>query len=276
MKIIFFILIIIVEILLSGCNKNVNPLIPDIKDDSLNTVIIDNYLSGKVVDMVFFPIYNLSKAKIEIKSLSYKDSAFTDINGFFSLKNIPPNIYEILISKQDYDTLKNYIIIENGDSIFINYELKISYEFVDGRVATGFKDTVSVSSVFHLFDSLGLKIEKLNGFIYESKISTDSVGYVRNILASKSYLKVTNYNVSAIEGAIRIFCSFVNLDKNNFEDWLVTQNELKLFHKDKDGGTQRGYIEVPIGEEIRWARELRKYNIFRYIVLDYYIPGDLF
>ena len=258
MKVRVYITLIISAYFFNFCEKTDNPVINEPSEI---------YFGGYIVDMIDYPIYNIPDVKVKITSNSYIDSTTTNNTGYFGFQKIHPNYYQVLITKNGYDTIQVDRYLASVDSINIVFELRKNTGFREGKVIVGFFDTVSVNILFPLIDSLGLIIEKLNGFVYKSSISIDSLDYVRRILSSKSYLVVTNYTVYNFSGTITSVCPFINLDKNKFNDWMTTQNDLRFVHVDYS--YKNGDLDVPAGEEIKWARELRQYTIFRYIGLDY-------
>ena len=245
-----------------ACNKNpVNFTAGPDLPGSLNGTIADKYL---------YPIWPISNARVRIISASVLDSATTDSSGKFQFLQLPDGNYTLTVTAAAYDTVSTTILIEKTDPLTVSIELSPVYRYEAGTVLAGFKDSITVDSVFHLFSSLGLTIRRLNGFDHQSNLPADSLPMVREVLKSKPYLNETDYTVFAYNGVIKIVGGFNNLDSTKVADWCDTGTRLKI--SSVPSPYRDGEIHTQDGQEIVWVRSLRGYPMIRWLELNYYIP----
>lgn len=255
---------IIILLILLGCNKNL--IISPDNTNSYGSVV------GIITDRYCYPISPVPNARVSIRSASYSDSTHTDSSGAFKFVLLRNGVYTLEAVADIYDTLDTTFTMRNADTLSVSLELPLIYEYELGTVLAGFQDTATVTYVFQLCSNLGLSIKKLKGFDHKSKISVDSLSFVRTILQSKNYLVVTDYTVFSYGGAIWYVGGFRNLDSVKVADWIRTQNQLKFISVSSP--YRDGNIQTQEGQEVVWIRALRNYPVIRWLTLNYLIPID--
>ncbi len=242
---------------------------PELRDKKIE-------FSGKIIDLVAYPVIGIENALVKMKSQNINVSVFTDKRGYFYFGNLPNENYELQIVKSAYDTLREDIKF-SADSLFKDFrvfEINTIYDYSEGIIALGFNDTSTVEHIYTIINSLNLKIQRLNGFIYTSLLPIDSLDYVRSFLSTKSYLWITNENTIYVsQNSIKVYCTFIEFDEAAISDWFITKEKLQL--NSINTKYRDGIIEVPINEEIKWARAFREYMELRWITLDYFFIKPL-
>jgi len=142
----------------------------------------------------------------------------------------------------------------------------------DGVVSCLIQDTTSIRTAFNFFNSLGLSINYLGDFGHIAVAGRDSLAYYTDTLTKKKYLtfpkftviKNTYTQISQRDSVIALYLIFNNLSQTELNDWFNSIKSLKIFEIPslimigKDG-----LINVPIGKEDYYVKQLPQYPIIR-------------
>ena len=247
-------------LLVSGCTKN--PV-------SYSSGSKGSFM-GTVTAKYFYPVREISSARVFVNSSLISDSALTDSNGSFQFPELPPGHYSVNITADTYDPVDTTIEVVSDEAKTLAIEMPLIYRYELGTVLVGFKDSTTVESAFELFSSLNLTVKSLMGFDHQSNLPTDSLSFVRSALESKPYLTETDYTIFVADGVIRIVGGFNNLDSAKMADWERTKTQLEIVSV--PSSYRDGNIQTESGQEIFWVCHLSNYQIVKWLVLDYYVP----
>lgn len=247
----------------------------DSKPVVTDTTLENNVISGKIFTDEVYPTYFISKALITLANDSLQFQTSSDDFGTYVIENIPTGNFKLNVISAEYDTAEIDLSFTGADTLDMDFNLHIIYDFAPGTVLMGILDSTSFNQVFIYSDSIGFPILRMNGFTYRTDlVPIDSANKILDILNHKSYLnKEPSHPVlSANEGKATVTVyNFFNMGKGEFLDWLSTRENLGIHFinmRSKDIE-----ISVPIDEELFWLRQFKKYKIVRWLTLDYHIPG---
>ncbi|WP_139925615.1 hypothetical protein [Hymenobacter sp. DG01] len=143
-------------------------------------------------------------------------------------------------------------------------------DFVPGQVAVGTQDATTIPQVFTLVNARSLSIAYLFPARYGSTLPADSLDYLRQQLATKSYANAPDWPVqiarNAQTNAVQLTVRLVDMTAPNQQDWLTTVQQLQLRELP---GSKSFMLRVPVGEEKRWVAELQQNAALRWAELNH-------
>lgn len=147
--------------------------------------------------------------------------------------------------------------------------------YVPGELILGFKSGTSSTALFDLSNSYGHRVESIRSLSFTSDLPPDSLGYVLDVLKSKSYTTdgVSTYSSGYLHYQTQVITLSVKLfgmqNRAYQEDWLRTVEVLKLKENlSVNGGVALTY--VPPGTEARWKETLERHSAVEWVELNYY------
>jgi hypothetical protein len=129
-------------------------------------------------------------------------------------------------------------------------------------LSVGFVKNARVKSAFDLVNKFKLRITRVYGILYVSKLPADSFDYVAGILKTKPYLytdrthihKDGDVYIDMNTGKITVVYLTNVMDEISQTDWAITAGKLKL---EEQPSLKSFLLEVPYGEEIYWRDKFR-------------------
>jgi len=108
-----------------------------------------------------------------------------------------------------------------------------------------------------------LRITRVYGILYVSKLPADSIDYVTGILKTKPYLyndrthihKDGDVYIDMNTGKITVVYLTNVMDEISQTDWAITAGKLKL---EEQPSLKSFLLEVPYGKEIYWRDKFRQ------------------
>jgi hypothetical protein len=147
--------------------------------------------------------------------------------------------------------------------------------FVQGELVVGFNDSASFADTYIFLDSLGLSIQKLQGYYYAIKVDQDSLVYYQNLILSKPYARIGGQvPIFRFEDSLISVCMvFSNFYQKEAIDWFIFLSEYHIYEIASRKGTigKSGIINVPIGKEYEYFDIIKNASIIKYVVPNYYI-----
>jgi hypothetical protein len=143
--------------------------------------------------------------------------------------------------------------------------------FVAGDVLVGIRAEVSIDQVFDLMNEKGVTIDMMSGFFTYSLLPNDSLDYINNQLATKSYLNQRGWNSqvgSIVEDRIRLTTFFFEMDLPAQTDWLETMEKSQL--KDLEAETKSVLVKVTPGTEFEWIEFFKSHPYVTWTELNEY------
>jgi hypothetical protein len=144
--------------------------------------------------------------------------------------------------------------------------------FVPGDVAVGIKPEVEIGQVFNLMNEKMVTIDMMSGFFTYSLLPPDSVDYINNQLAGKSYFNQRGWSDQRsfiADSQIKLTTFFFDMDLAAQTDWLETMEKLQL--KDLHGETKNLLIKVAPGTEKAWIRFFESHPFVTWAHLNEYV-----
>jgi hypothetical protein len=134
--------------------------------------------------------------------------------------------------------------------------------FVPGMLSVGFAKNARLKSAFDLMNKYHLRIVRVYGILYVSKLPADSIDYVVDMLKIKPYLysdrthihKDGDVYLDVNTGKITVIYLTNVMDEISQTDWFITAGLLKL---EEQPSLKSFLLEVPFGEEIYWRDKLK-------------------
>lgn len=153
-----------------------------------------------------------------------------------------------------------------------NIAPKENKEYKEGLLIVEKEPEAALGVFFGLINSFNFPVNRMSGQYYVSQLPPDSLPYVNQTLATKSYLNKAGWSggpAYMAKGKIHLFPWFYKMDKESQQDWLSTIELLQL--NEDTTHQQYFFIEVPKGMEEHWRDELRKEEIVASANLVYYV-----
>lgn len=270
---------IYVVILLSvvSCNKNDLPVSVTDTDNSLlrsNSSMI----LGRIFTEEVYPTYFIQGAAITLKGDTSKFQTVTNDSGKYVINYIPNGNFLITVASVGYDTVKKDITLTGVDTIRIDFNLHIKYNFEPGIVLMGIVDSASFRSVFNFDDTIGFPLPQMTGFEHTTNlISLDSANQIYNLLFEKPYLNKYGSQPKVIEigdsARVTVY-NFFDMSREEFLDWFSVRDSLGIFYVNNPNKYIQ--IKVPTGDEKYWLNQFKKSKLTRWLTLNYYVQGTFF
>ena len=130
-----------------------------------------------------------------------------------------------------------------------------------------------MQSVFTLTNSLNLTIINIDGYVYKSPFTKDSIASLTTYLNTKKYIDTFQFKagvVFTVYGYTAIECRYQYMDITAQNDWINTMQELNLTEVIPTSDTMKdAFVNVPIGQEQALMDILRKDPIVSWVDLNY-------
>ena len=168
----------------------------------------------------------------------------------------------ITVASVGYDTVKKDITLTGVDTIRIDFNLHIKYNFEPGIVLMGIVDSASFRSVFNFDDTIGFPLPQMTGFEHTTNlISLDSANQIYNLLFEKPYLNKYGSQPKVIEigdsARVTVY-NFFDMSREKFLDWFSVRDSLGIFYVNNPNKYIQ--IKVPTGDEKYWLNQFKKSN----------------
>ncbi|OIP57078.1 MAG: hypothetical protein AUK34_10265 [Ignavibacteria bacterium CG2_30_36_16] len=144
-----------------------------------------------------------------------------------------------------------------------------SLDYVQGEVAFGLKDSVTLEEVANCVYSLdNISIDNIVSFQYKSNLPQDSMQVIKTIFESKSYIwgGTTKTSYSNSESKILVEFWVKSFKAEDIENWNLLKNRFRLNHSPYY--FQLGILKVEVGKEKEWINNLSNSNLFRFVELN--------
>ena len=132
-----------------------------------------------------------------------------------------------------------------------------------GLLRVDFVKNSRLKSAFDLVNDFPLRITRVYGILYVSKLPADSIDYVGDILKTKPYLyadrthihKDGDVYIDSKTGKITVVYLTNVMDEISQTDWTITAALLKL---EEQPSLKSFILEVPDGKEIYWRDKFKQ------------------
>jgi len=135
--------------------------------------------------------------------------------------------------------------------------------FIPGEILFTPEYNATFVSIFHLIDSLDLKIRELKNRNYTFIGANDSILALMSALESKDYLTSSGKTFSFIinDSIVEMNLTFYDVDDSDFNDWISTQSLYHLTEEFKVCIQKWSILDVPTGTEQDWVARIVSYDI---------------
>lgn len=208
-------------------------------------------INGRIVDNVH---QTLPGASIYIEKL--KMGAVSDINGFYTLSNIDPGVYDVKVTYVGFDPIEAEVSIKEGETMEYDIVMHEGVELQQVEIkgafrgqkrainmqknAIGVKNVVSADQVGKFPDSnIGDALKRINGINVQYDMGEARFGQVRGTSADLTSVTMNGNRIPSAEGETRN----VQLDLIP-ADMVQTIEVNKVVTSDMDGDAIGGAINL--------------------------------